>query len=240
MRNCDVKVVLFDLDDTLFDHLYALGCGVEAVWRSRTNLYKQPLETLQRDFRRMSGDVWPLVLKGQMTVEESQDERLRRLFVQYGEPYDAVQVSTAGEHYRAAYARSQQPVAGVVTLLQRLKRMTQIGIVTNNLTTHQHTKLRICQIDHLIDFMVTSEDTGMSKPDPAIFAAALRRANCSPQEAVMIGDSRSADVLGAHAAGIRAIWLNRMGEPFPDPAIAVEIMSLEPVETVVQLIFGEH
>jgi putative hydrolase of the HAD superfamily len=188
----------------------------------------------------MSGDVWPLVLAGQMTIEESQDERLRRLFVQYGEPFDAVQVSTAGDHYRAAYARSQQPVAGVVTLLQRLKSLTQIGVVTNNLTAHQRTKLRICQIDHLVDFMVTSEDTGTSKPDPAIFEVALCRANCLPQEAVMIGDSWSADVLGAHAAGIRAIWLNRVGDPCPDPALAVEITALEPVDALLPLIFGER
>ena len=63
-----VKVVLFDLDDTLFDHLYALGRGVEAVWQSRRSLSQHPLEALQRDFRRMSDDVWPLVLKGEMTV----------------------------------------------------------------------------------------------------------------------------------------------------------------------------
>jgi FMN phosphatase YigB (HAD superfamily) len=33
---------------------------------------------------------------------------------------------------------------------------------------------------------------------------------------VYVGDSLAHDVLGAQAAGLRAVWLNRSGEPRPD------------------------
>jgi FMN phosphatase YigB (HAD superfamily) len=50
---------------------------------------------------------------------------------------------------------------------------------------------------------------GLEKPDPAIFRAALERAGVTPAEAIHVGDSPSADVHGAHAAGIRPILLDR-------------------------------
>jgi FMN phosphatase YigB (HAD superfamily) len=48
----------------------------------------------------------------------------------------------------------------------------------------------------------------------------------------MVGDSWSADVQGAHAAGIRAIWLNRNGRACPDAALAQEIATLDALEAM--------
>jgi putative hydrolase of the HAD superfamily len=52
----------------------------------------------------------------------------------------------------------------------------------------------------------------------------------------MVGDSWTADVLGAQAVGMRAIWLNRHGATCPDPTIVTEIAALEPLDTVADLI----
>ena len=52
----------------------------------------------------------------------------------------------------------------------------------------------------------------MAKPDPRIFAIALERLGCAAADAVMIGDSWPADIEGARAAGVRAIWFNRSGQ----------------------------
>ena len=57
---------------------------------------------------------------------------------------------------------------------------------------------------------VVSADTVRAyKPHREIFDEALRRAGCSPEEAVHIGDSFDTDVAGARAAGIRPILLLR-------------------------------
>jgi putative hydrolase of the HAD superfamily len=52
---------------------------------------------------------------------------------------------------------------------------------------------------------------GATKPDPAIFAAALRLAGCEPGEALHVGDSEVEDLEGAQAAGIRALMIRRDG-----------------------------
>lgn len=61
-----------------------------------------------------------------------------------------------------------------------------------------------------IDFAVTSSEVGCEKPDPRIFAEALRRADATPPEnAVMVGDQIETDINGAVAAGIQPVLLDR-------------------------------
>ena len=78
----------------------------------------------------------------------------------------------------------------------------------------------------------------MSKPDPAIFDLALHLLHCTADESVMVGDSWEMDVMGARAAGLRAVWFNRTGRACPDPVLARELKSLEPVEEVARLLLG--
>lgn len=62
--------------------------------------------------------------------------------------------------------------------------------------------------DHL-DFVVASAAVGTAKPHPDIFHTALARAGLQAGEALYIGDSYISDVLGARAAGIRAVLIDR-------------------------------
>lgn len=61
----------------------------------------------------------------------------------------------------------------------------------------------------LLDGAVSSATVGAAKPSPAVFLAALELAGCEPGEAVHVGDSMANDVAGAHAAGIRAVLVDR-------------------------------
>ncbi len=55
--------------------------------------------------------------------------------------------------------------------------------------------------------MAISADLGIRKPHPDIFLHALKSLNVPPEEAAMVGDSLSADVVGAKRLGMRAIWM---------------------------------
>jgi putative hydrolase of the HAD superfamily len=67
----------------------------------------------------------------------------------------------------------------------------------------------------LVDGVVTSADAGAAKPDPAVFRKALELAGVDGAGAVHVGDSLDNDVAGARALGIRAILVQREGEPPP-------------------------
>jgi HAD superfamily hydrolase (TIGR01549 family) len=71
--------------------------------------------------------------------------------------------------------------------------------------------LRRCGLDDALDGVVTSAESGVRKPDPAIFHAALELAGCGADEALHVGDTVAEDIAGAGAAGIRALHLDRAG-----------------------------
>src|SRR5207248_6567894 len=98
-----------------------------------------------------------------------------------------------------------------------------------NLFEEQRDKLEYCGRARFVDALVVSEEAGVLKPDPAIFQIALARLGADAAHAVMVGDSWAADVAGARAAGIRAIWFNPSGKPIPaDPPDVAEIRALSP------------
>src|SRR5437588_9185394 len=63
----------------------------------------------------------------------------------------------------------------------------------------------------LVDGVVTSAEAGVAKPDVRFFEAALRAAGCRADEAVYVGDSPANDMVGAEAAGLRAVLVRRGG-----------------------------
>lgn len=72
--------------------------------------------------------------------------------------------------------------------------------------------LKLCAglgIDPYFDFKVISAVFGAAKPNPKIFAEALRKADVPAGAVIHVGDSLEDDVRGAHLAGIKAIWLDR-------------------------------
>ncbi len=70
------------------------------------------------------------------------------------------------------------------------------------------------------EVIVDSGRIGLEKPDPAIFAYTLAQLR-EPGPAIHIGDSWSADIAGALAAGWRAIWYGRRAVAVEDPRVAV-------------------
>ena len=57
--------------------------------------------------------------------------------------------------------------------------------------------------------------TGFAKPDPRMFAAAAESLQVRPEQVLHIGDDAALDVVGALAAGMQAVWLNRKQEAWP-------------------------
>jgi putative hydrolase of the HAD superfamily len=83
-----------------------------------------------------------------------------------------------------------------------------------------------------VDVLAVSAVEALAKPDPAFFRRASERAGIDPGQGVMIGDSYHADVLGARAAGLDAILLDRHGTATipDDPGVAIARTLPEAVE----------
>ncbi len=101
----------------------------------------------------------------------------------------------------------------VLPTLDRLQQMDlKMGIISN-WDTPLHAMVEELGLAPYFEVVVASHDQRVrsAKPDAAIFEYALNAVGVSAEEAVHVGDSFEADIMGAHSAGIRAILLDRDG-----------------------------
>jgi HAD superfamily hydrolase (TIGR01549 family) len=230
--------VLFDLDDTLFDHRHAARAALSVVHAEHACFQRWPLDEFEGVHARLLEDLHAGVIAGSLGIDEARTERFRRLFAAAGIEGDAAPLTSATTRYRAAYLEARRPVDGALALLEALAPRVRIGIVSNNLVEEQRDKLRLCGFSPYVDALVVSEEAGVSKPNPEIFAIALRRLECEAADAVMIGDSWAADIEGARAAGIRAIWFNPAGRPIPARAKPAAVLAaFDPIGPALEAIF---
>lgn len=235
MGNSTLTTVLFDLDDTLFDHMGTARAALAATAAGRASLRSASVEALYQHYSELLEEMHPLVMTGRLPYLVARQQRFARLLAPYEPAATAADAAQLAEQHYGHYQQLRRPLAGARALLQALKPAYKIGIVTNNRTAEQQEKLRQLDLSHLVDVLLTSEDVGVLKPDPAIYAQALRRLGATPAETVMVGDNWLADVEGALAAGIRPVWLNRLGVARPRPEVA-ELAGLEPLGEVYRVI----
>lgn len=84
-------------------------------------------------------------------------------------------------------------------------------MITNNDGPHQRRKPAMVGLHDAFDAVAISGEIGAGKPDPAIFAHACAALRVAPAAAVHVGDRLDADALGALAAGLRGVLLDRLG-----------------------------
>jgi putative hydrolase of the HAD superfamily len=231
-----ITAVLFDLDDTLFDHWACTRAALADLRQRFPALGRMPAEAVEVEHRRLLEELHLHVLAGRMRVDDARIERFRRLLGFAGEAADRELAVAAAAANRGAYLGHWQPVEGAVALLAALHGRTATGIVTNNVASEQRQKIAACGFGPLLDVVVISEEARVTKPDPRIFQLALDELGCPATEAVMIGDAWDTDIAGARAAGIRPIWFNRFGAASPDRSVT-EIHALAPTSLVLSVLF---
>ncbi len=232
-----IRAVLFDLDDTLFDHRGCARDALTAVQQSQSCFQSMAFDALERAHAEFLEELHADVMLGRVPVDVARIERFRRLLKSAGVRDQADTASELATLYRETYRTRRRAVAGAAALMSAVKRHARIAVVSNNVLDEQQEKLLVCRLDQFVDELVVSGEVGVSKPDPIIFQTAMDRLGVTAEEAVMVGDSWIADVEGARAIGIRAIWFNPSGSapPYADAQVE-QLRSLEPTDEVLEVI----
>lgn len=104
---------------------------------------------------------------------------------------------------------TQHPFPGAVELLHSLRAEGLTLALVSNRTDAQFTDDPVLSaLIPLADFWISCETVGVGKPDPAPLLHFLEKAQCTPERALLLGDSPS-DGDAAHAAGMPfalALW----------------------------------
>ena len=95
--------------------------------------------------------------------------------------------------------------------LERLRALGLRLVVVSNANGTLHTVFGRLGLSGLVDVMLDSYHEGVEKPDPRLFDLALERAGARRETTVHVGDLYYVDVVGARAAGLRAVLLDPAG-----------------------------
>jgi HAD superfamily hydrolase (TIGR01509 family) len=83
----------------------------------------------------------------------------------------------------------------------------KLAVVSNSEGTVE-AMLNAVGLGRHMETVIDSWVVGVAKPDPGIFRIALDRLNVDARDAIMVGDTPSADIVGAQAAGIAAVLID--------------------------------
>lgn len=202
-----VKAVLIDLDNTLCNtedyYDYALECCYLKFKKEIKNIsfvqfkmqYKEAQEMLKKN------------TKGQ-AASHSRLIYFQILFENY---FGKTRIDLALEfeklYYQSVFAKTKLYKETKEFLSEIKKRKIKICIITDQVASLQFKKIKFFKLDKYIDFVVTSEEAGVEKPNPTIFHIALAKLKLKPKEVVVIGDSYDRDIQGATNAGIKRSYL---------------------------------
>jgi len=92
--------------------------------------------------------------------------------------------------------------------LAGLHKRYKIGIIANQ-TPGTADRMKMYGIFQYLDLIIASAEEGVEKPELRIFELALKRANCLPKSAVMIGDRLDNDIVPAKRVGLKTIWIRQ-------------------------------
>jgi putative hydrolase of the HAD superfamily len=202
--------VLFDLDDTLFDHSGSVRTALAAWLPHLPAADLGQLIDVWFDLERVHYDSWRA---GDISFDEQRRRRIQDFWPHLGRELNAdddldALFATYLTHYEHAW-QAFDDAGPVLTELRRLGYLT--AVLTNGATAQQNAKIEQIGLRNLLSAVITSEQLGVAKPDPSCYLSACQQLGVEPQQTLHVGDRYDLDVLSARAAELHALHLDRNG-----------------------------
>jgi len=214
-----IKAIFFDLDDTLINDTESSEHWAEVAARDEAgHLGLDPKDLAEAylhaaiDFwerlepgagRPLPGDIRPSMWYEALKSRGVDDRELAR---------------RAAKHYDAIRLEGLELYPDAVPVLKQLHGRYHLAIITNGFAETHEKKIEHLGLVKFFDNVILAGEMDLIKPDPAVFRHAMEVADVGPEESVMVGDRYNRDILGAHAAGMRAILIKVWDEPIPNGA----------------------
>lgn len=212
-----MKLILFDLDDTLFDFSSTWNVVMKKMFAEHEVTKEYDNEAFFSAFQKKSDELYYLYEQRICSVEAYRNRRLIETLADHQYTMSEDEAEAFNLQYVQQYEKSLEPDPHVLELLLKLKERYQLGIITNGPHDMQEGKIVRLGLKELFppEQVWISNVVGMAKPDPRIYQLALDYFNVLPEDTLFVGDSWEADVAGPLQIGMKAVWLNKYGKTPP-------------------------
>lgn len=186
-----IKVILFDLDGTLYTSRDVRTKFAEAAYHALAKLKKIPvseaktlIENMREKLKEKHGFPVPYTLtliRFGMTVENWHKENIA-----YFDPREFLSADRA-----------------LRKILQDMKKRFKLAILTNNNEVQANRILEALDVQDLFDRVFTYNSFRTMKPNPKTFQEAAKAMNVLPNECLVVGDRYSVDLIPAQDLGMQ-------------------------------------
>lgn len=183
-------------------------------------------------FKKINDSLWIRIEKNTITREELHRIRWDLIFDELGVDFDG---RTFEKEFRANLGESAIPVEGAEDILKYLSAKYEVYVASNASYNEQIRRLAgACESGFTKYFtdLFLSEKMGVAKPSREYFDKCVELCNGNVDEIIMIGDSLSADIVGAKEYGLKTIWFNYTGEDTVSPYADYTVLSLREIKNV--------
>jgi HAD superfamily hydrolase (TIGR02253 family) len=199
-----IKAVVFDLDNTLVDFMamkrQAINAAINAMIDAGLQLTSVDLQSRINAIYKERG------IEFQNVFDQLLYDEFKKV--------DYKILSAGVIAYRRAREAALVPYPHVyLTLIELTKMGIKLAVVSDAPAREAWLRLAYLNFHHIIDHVVTFDDTNERKPHPAPFQRALRLLDVKGEEALMIGDWEERDVVGAAKVGMKTVFA-RYGDTF--------------------------
>lgn len=207
------KKILIDLDNTLIDFN---ECARHSIMNIFDDLGFRYDENVFNTFITENVKIWKRLENGEIDKAYLRANRWNIILGKLGIDYDGTIIE---ERFENGVAQGAYAVEGAYDLLDYLYGKYDLYIVSNGFRFVQESRLKIGNFNKYFKDVFVSEDIGVQKPGIEFFEYCFNKMGNPPKdEAILIGDSLSADIKGGNIFKIDTIWFNKNGDS-PDKTI---------------------
>jgi putative hydrolase of the HAD superfamily len=223
-----VRAVLFDLDGTLVDHDGAAAAAVGQWLTAKGWATAETIDGLVAEWETIAEHHYPAYRAHRTTFQGQRRLRIREFLPGVGidaSDWSDERLDDAFDGYLVAYEAAWRSYPDARPCLAALLPTTRVAVLSNGNQEQQEDKISRTGLGPYIDVILTSELLGAAKPSPRAFELACQRLGVRPSETAYVGDRIDDDAVAAGAAGLRGIWLNRLGAGIPAGVEAISTLA---------------
>lgn len=198
-----LKLVIFDLDGTLYNYEQNHKIAMETVYEYVFKQFNIEKEQFNKIYENAKNEV-----KINLIGTASSHNRIIyfKTFLQKINKNPLIYSEILYNLYWETFLNNIKLYSNVLEVFDYLKSKDIKIAICSNLTTHiQIRKINRLGIENYIDYLLTSEEIGIEKPNRFMFLNILEYFDIQPRECMLIGDDYDCDIIGANNAGIYPI-----------------------------------
>lgn len=214
------SVLFIDADDTLLDFHKCEYVAINDTFNKYNLLFDKDVFDV---YKKHNHALWSAFERGEITKPEILQRRFRETFDELG--YMNVP-SSFEEDYQLALGNGGYIIEGVDEVLHKLSEHCDIYILTNGVSTTQHSRMEKSGLMPYIKGIFISEELGSQKPQKEYFEAVLNSLGIEDKSSIlMVGDSLGSDIQGGINAGIDTCWYNPQNKVSDLPMYEIHSMN---------------